>query len=172
MSESADPRTQQRIDWLRQVTLLQDIVGNATALAELASITEERPFPKGSKMTEEGKSGSDLFLLVRGTASVNKLTLAGDTYRVATISADQHAFFGEGGLLDNEARSATIVAESDCVCLVLAKPAFDKFAEKNPQWAFPIMARITQKVMSRLRKANADLLLLYNALVTEVRGDG
>jgi CRP-like cAMP-binding protein len=101
---------------------------------------------------------------------VYKSTLEGEPYKVAILKADSHAFFGEGGLLDSEARSATIRAETRCSCLVLKREAFERFCVGYPQFALPVLLRIARAVMSRLRKSNTDLSLLYNALVAEIRG--
>jgi CRP-like cAMP-binding protein len=111
-----------------------------------------------------------MFLLVEGDAVVTKSTPEGESYRVAILRAEQFAFFGEGGLLDSEARSATIRAETPCRCLVLHREMFEKFGREHPQWAMPILLRIARVVMTRLRKTNHDMGLLYNALVAEIRG--
>lgn len=166
---STQAQIQRRIESLRRISLFQDIAQNSEALQHLAEATVERSYQKGEQMIVEGKAGTELFLLIEGKASVFKATPDGELYKVAVIDAEQHAFFGEGGLLDGDARSATIQTETSCTCLVLEKAAFSRFGEKYPQWALPVMTRITQKVMVRLRKANLDLMLLYNALVAEVR---
>ena len=76
-------------------------------------------------------------------------------------------FFGEGGLLEADTRTATIRAESTCRCLVLAKADFEEFCTMNPQWALPILKRVAKAIMNRLKNMNNDLSLLYKALVDE-----
>jgi CRP-like cAMP-binding protein len=111
-----------------------------------------------------------MYFLMDGTASVYKCTTDGEPYKVAIIQGTQRAFFGEGGLLDLEARSATIRTETECRCLVLNGAEFAEFGRNYPQWALPVLNRIARAVMVRLRKTNNDLMLLYNALVAEIRG--
>ena len=86
------------------------------------------------------------------------------------MNGDQHPFFGEGALLDSDARSATIRAEDECHCLVLSREHFDQIGIQHPDWCLPVMRRISRVVMGRFKKANHDLLMLYHALVSEIRG--
>ena len=111
-----------------------------------------------------------MFILIEGAASVYRHTAEGELYRVTILNGEEHAFFGEGALLDSDSRSATIRADVECVCLVLGREAFAEFGKKHPAWAFPVLVRIARAVMARLRKTNQDLTLVYNALVSEIRG--
>lgn len=157
-------------EYLRQVSIFADLAGNPAALAELYALMELKSFRPGQDIMKEGEAGSELYILVEGEASVYKSTAEGDTYRVAILKAEYHAVLGEGGLLGADARSATIRAESTCRCLMLSRGNFEAFAQKSPQWALPVTLRIARAVMDRLKKVNNDLMLLYNALVAEVRG--
>jgi CRP/FNR family cyclic AMP-dependent transcriptional regulator len=158
------------VEVLREVVLFEDLRGISEALTELAGLMESRVFGPGQAILQEGESGSEMFLLTEGEASVFKKTAEGESYRVAILRGEQHAFFGEGGLLDSDARSATIRAESPCTCLVLSRERYEDFGRRHPEWAFPVSLRIARTVMARLRKTNNDLMLLYNALVSEIRG--
>lgn len=167
----AEANIQRRIDHLKNVGLLQDLKENAQALSELAMGMIEKKFYPGGAIITEGETGSEMFLLIKGQASVYKSTPEGDFYKVAILSGDHSACFGEGGLLGSDARSATIRADSACECLVLDRKAFEAFGKQYPQWALPVVYRITHAMMSRLKKANNDLMLLYKALVAEIRGN-
>ena len=157
-------------DYLREVSLFSDISEQPEALRFLVELMAERSFKPGEDILREGETGTDMFFLLQGEAGVFKSTLEGDQYKVFILKAANHAFFGEGGMLDSDARSATIRAETTCRCLVLGSDAFQKFSKQHPEWALPVLARIAQAVMARLRKTNHDLTLLYNALVSEIRG--
>ena len=89
---------------------------------------------------------------------------------VANLEGAARPSFGEGALIDTEARTATICAETTVVCLVLMRSNFEKFSAEHPHWAIPIYHRIAGAVLTRLRKTNNDLMLLYKALVAEIRG--
>jgi CRP/FNR family cyclic AMP-dependent transcriptional regulator len=165
-----DEGTREKIFHLQKVALLEDIRDNVEALRELSRRVSSQAFQPGDAIIREGDQGSELYILFEGDASVYKTTPEGEKYKVAVLKGSFHAFFGEGGLLDSEPRSATIVAESPLVCLVLDKAHFDDFCRAYPQWALPISLRIARVVLQRLSKTNTDLMLLYNALVAEIRG--
>jgi CRP-like cAMP-binding protein len=160
----------ERIECVRAVSLFCDLKDEREALRKLSESMEEKVYAPGDAMISEGETGCELFLLVSGKASVYKSTAEGDHYKVAVLDSAHHAFFGEGALLDSDARSATIKADTECHCLVLKRAGFDAFGEEHPQWALPVLHRIARAVMARLRKSNGDLMLLYNALVAEIRG--
>jgi len=159
-----------RMELLKGVSLFVDIRENPEALEEIAASMEERSYKPKSRIVKEGEAGSELFVLIEGEASVVKSTGEGDHYKVAILQGEHNPFFGEGGLLDSEARSATIEADTECRCLVLGFDSFQRFSKASPQWAFPVLQRIAKTVMARLRKSNQDLMLLYHALVEEIRG--
>jgi CRP-like cAMP-binding protein len=163
-------RAEERARLLQDVSLFADIKAIPGALDDLSRVMEVRTFKPGSPIIREGDTGSEMFLLVDGQASVHKSTAEGDEYKVAILSGGKHPFFGEGGLLDSDARSATIKADSLCYCIVLERAAFEEFGRRHPEWALPVLLRIARAVMARLRKTNTDLTLLYNALVAEIRG--
>jgi len=158
------------LDYLRNVSLFKDIENIPEALLKLADKLKSCDFKPGDSIITEGETGSELYLLMTGQASVYKSTAVGDQYKVAILHASNYVFFGEGGLLDSDSRSATIKADIRCTCLILARSAIDEFGKEHPQWALPILLRIARTVMERLRKTNNDLLLIYNALVSEIRG--
>lgn len=158
------------IEFLRAVSLFDEIKERHEVLSSLAGAMETRRYRAGEAILREGDAGAEMFLLTRGHAWVTKKTHDGDSYHVVLLRAEDHAFFGEGALLDAEARSATIVAESACLCLVLSRKAFQEFGQAHPQWAYPVLQRIARDVLSRLRKSNEDLMLLYHALISEIRG--
>jgi CRP-like cAMP-binding protein len=155
---------------LKSTPAFAGICENAECLEALGAWFKEVTFKKHEKIMTEGETGDHAYVLVNGTLSVLKTTLDGETYKVASLSSEVHPFFGEGTLLDSDPRSATIVAESDCVCLALSRQDFETFSAQHPAWALPILHQITQSVFKRLRKANQDLLLLHRALIAEIRG--
>jgi len=158
------------VQFLASVRLFQDLKSHPEAFAAIVALMEIRDYPVTSIIVRENEPGLEMFLLVEGRASVLKTTAEGELYRVAIMEGKDHAFFGEGGLLDSDSRSATIQAETACRCLVLSRESFQQFGNNHPQWALPVVFRIAKAVMTRLRKSNEDLILVYNALVAEIRG--
>lgn len=159
-------------DWepfLKKVTLFSDLSGNHQALRELSNIMHPQFYKKGSILIEQGQSGDEFFVLIRGDVSVSKKTPDGDEYKVALLGSENSPAFGEGGLMEGEVRSATILCESDATCLVLNKKDFDLFSQNKPEWALPIVKRIAKSIMTRLNQTSQDLILLHQALMKEIR---
>jgi CRP/FNR family cyclic AMP-dependent transcriptional regulator len=155
---------------LHDVVLFADIKEDKGAIEALASIMGERWIKTGDDILTEGTNGTEMFILLDGRASVYKSTPQGDHYKVAIFEGNKNIAFGESGLIDADSRSATIRADIECHVLVLERRAFEKYSSTYPQWALPIYRRIAQAVMARMKKTNNDMLLLYNALVDEIRG--
>jgi len=155
---------------LKLVGLLSDIKDDNNALTALAELVQTTHFKAGHNIIAEGAEGSEMFILVKGTASVIKSTPGGESYKVAILNGEKRLAFGEGGLIGAEKRGASICADTACDCLIINRDDFEKFALEHPACALPIYRRIAQSIMVRLRKTNEDMLLLYNALVAEIRG--
>ncbi len=155
---------------LKKVGVFIDIKDNELALAAFTKLIHEVHFEPNHNILVEGEEGAEMFVLVEGTASVFKSTPGGEPYKVAILKSENSPAFGEGGLIGSEKRGATIQADIACQCLKINRNDFEKFAGEFPAWALPIYRRIAQSVMLRLRQTNEDMLLLYNALVAEIRG--
>lgn len=164
-----DPRAETRA-LLSGVGLFVDLKDERAALDALSGIMQRKLFERGTTIVQEGAEGTEMYVLIEGDVGVFKSTPGGDEYIVAALKASTRPAFGEGSLVDSDRRTATIRAQDDCICLVLDRPDFEEFSRAYPQWALPIYRRIATGVMTRLRRTNDDMLLLYNALVSEIRG--
>lgn len=154
---------------LAHVTLFQDIKHLPEALSGFERIMKPVKFAKGHTLIQQGDAGHEFFVLLRGQVSIEKLTTEGDRYKVAVLNGDHHAAFGEGGLIEGEARSATVTCDSDVECLVLHREEFNQFAVEQPHFALPVVKRIALILMNRLNQTSNDLMLLHKALMSEIR---
>lgn len=170
LQKAPDSSRAQILESLKKVSLLSEIHNNDLALEAFSKLVTLVHFSSGHDIIREGSEGGELFILVKGNAAVYKATPGGEPYKVAILSGEKHVAFGEGGLIGSDQRGASIRTEDACDCLVINRPDFENFALEFPAWALPIYRRVAQSVMIRLRKSNDDMLLLYNALVAEIRG--
>lgn len=155
---------------LSDVNLFEDIKHIEGAIKSFAGFMEKVIFSKGQLIITEGEKGDRMFILTEGSASVFCNTPDGERFKVAVLKGEDRPFFGEGGLLDQDGRTATIVADIDCHALTITRQAFDDFGKQFPGLALPILKRASRAVMKRLSKQSSDMLLLYNALITTIRG--
>jgi CRP/FNR family transcriptional regulator, cyclic AMP receptor protein len=128
------------VDVLRQVALLAGL--QRAELERLAAQFKEHTFPQGSAVTREGERGAPVlafFVIAEGSASV---TVGSETK--AVLGPGDH--FGEIGLLYDQPRTATVIAEADLRCYALSAWDFRPFVEANPQ----IASQITETNAKRL----------------------
>ncbi|NDE16251.1 cyclic nucleotide-binding domain-containing protein [bacterium] len=158
------------LKYLEGVELLQELRQDPGGLKAFAEFLSVKDIPAGTEVIKEGDIGSSMYFLMSGRVLVMKRTLQGDFYPVAKLSGGTGIFFGEGALFGQEARSASVIADENCHCLVLDGGDFERFCRLYPQWSVSIILRLAKVVATRLRSLNHDYVLLYQALVSEIRG--
>jgi CRP-like cAMP-binding protein len=112
-------------------------------LTRVAHTFEERLFSEGERVLRQGLSGSALYIILDGSASV-----VIDGEERATLGRGE--FFGEVSILLGESPVADVVATQTLRCLVLAGAQVQDFLLANP----PVMYRMLQALARRLRNAN------------------
>lgn len=153
---------------LQQVSLFKEIKDNKDALEKIVSIITIRRFAHGDKIIKEGDQGDEMFILNKGKVRIEKKTLQDESYTVVSLSDEMNVFFGEQALMDNDFRSATVLAEIDCECYVIKKTDFDNLGNENPKIGLLITREIAKILSGRLRKTNQDIITLFEALVKQV----
>jgi small-conductance mechanosensitive channel len=89
---------------------------------------ERRVFMPGEVIVREGDEGTELFVIMSGSADV-EVSSGGTVSKVATMSAG--AFFGEMSLLTGAPRSATVRAATPVTVLAIGKEAMAAVLAKN-----------------------------------------
>lgn len=124
-------RTQlQNVDLLR--ALDDDVLDR---IAALVSVADHEP---GSVVLAEGDEAAGLFVVLRGTATVER---AGRP--VATIGAGEH--IGEIALLDGQQRMATVRAENDLRTGFLTSADFLDVLEQEPSVALELLLTLAAR---------------------------
>jgi CRP/FNR family cyclic AMP-dependent transcriptional regulator len=160
------------IEKLRKIELFQGIKDDDERLAKLAGIVSIRRCKAGHGVIAEGESGSELFILNNGTVDVLKRTLDNDVFTIVTLTDKEDVFFGELALMDEELRSASVTANTECEFLVIKRDDFNRLGEEDPRLGLSVTRAIGRAVSRRLRKTNEDLITLFEALVGEVAESG
>lgn len=113
----------------------------------LARATQEtRAFRAGDVIFKEGDPGTEFFVVKSGKVSVR---LGNRTLQ--SLGAGE--VFGEMALIDSQPRSATIIADSDCVVVPVSEKQFLFMTSEAPYFALSLMRVLVQ----RLRAANESL---------------
>lgn len=163
-------RHDQCVEILSRFMIFEDFKGHPEILTEFHKIMKPKNFSPGTLIIKEGETGSEMYLLLAGKVGVFKKTPSGDEYKVADLSDKMNIVFGEGAIIDVDTRSATIKALTEVECYEINSVDFESFSKNHPEWALPVFRRIARAIMGRLRKTNQDFMLVYNALVAEIKG--
>jgi CRP-like cAMP-binding protein len=119
-----------------------------SALQRFAEATREKSYPRGSVILFEHDPGDALFIVRQGRV---KVVLIGDDGReviLGVLGVGDH--FGELALIDDQPRSAHVIAMEDATLLVLHRDDFKKRVEESPSISWALM----QELSRRLRKAD------------------
>jgi SulP family sulfate permease len=108
--------------------------------------------PKGGVIFHQGDSGTDLFIVTRGTASAFIHQPTGRDIRLVTFAPG--TVFGELAILDAGPRSASIVADDDFVSYALSQAQFAALSSEAPAIAIKLLANLGRELSGRLRRAD------------------
>lgn len=153
---------------LSKISLFNNFKENKDELIKVANILKPIFFRVGDKIIVEDNDGDCLFILKSGKVLISKKTLEKEDYTIVTLSDEMNVFFGELALLDEDKRSATITALTDCELWSISRKDFFDLGEKEPYLCLIITREIARILASRLRKSNVDVITLFEALVEEI----
>ncbi len=108
--------------------------------------SKEKAFQAGEQIVKTGEAGLGFYVIMSGHAVVRK----GDR-TVAELGRGD--FFGEMALLDEQPRSADVVAKDATKCMVLLRWNFWSLVTKNPN----VVRGLLKEMARRLREANKAL---------------
>jgi CRP/FNR family cyclic AMP-dependent transcriptional regulator len=155
---------------IKRIPFFEKVKENEDYISRLIGIIKVKHVPAGEYIIREGDLGSEIYIAYSGEVEVRKKTRAGDDYTVIILRAEDNVFFGEMALIDDERRSATVMAKSDSTFLIISKRDFFALGDSHPQICLPITRAISQILASRLRKTTQDMLTIFDALVNEIKG--
>ena len=103
--------------------------------------SQERTVAAGTKLTEEGKPGDELFIIFEGECRITR-----NGKRVTDLGPGD--FFGELALLDKPVRDATITATSPMTVLVVRRREFEVLLIEVPSIARKLLRALAQRLHS------------------------
>ena len=152
---------------LRSVSIFAEL--DVQSAAELERLAQIREFEAGAVIASQEETGDALYVLVKGRV---KVVLYGDSGReiILNVFRSPGDFFGEMSLLDDEPRSATLVASEDSRLLVLSRTDFRAHIQRHPRTALRVLTELSR----RLRRAdevigNLALLDVYGRLAGKLK---
>ena len=155
---------QSPVEVLRKVPFFRDLPPDT--LRSFAGLTRERTYPKGSVIVFADDRGDSMFLVAAGQV---KVVLIGEDGREVILSVLQEgSFFGEMALLDDEPRSAHVIAMEDATLLVLRREDFQAQLRSSPEVAISLLRELSRRLRSADEKIGSLVLLDVNGRVANL----
>ena len=154
---------------LKVFPLLKDIKDEE--LKELDLLLKENKFNKGDNIITEGDEGNVMYVLIKGSVDIIKTTIYGDKFVCATLDDSMHPIFGEMALLDNDKRSATVTAKTECNTLSIDTKSFNEYIDKYPRAGVSLLKLMNLNLIRNIRVENENLKLVYQALIEEIESN-
>jgi CRP/FNR family cyclic AMP-dependent transcriptional regulator len=151
-------------DVLRRVPLFSDLAD--PELARFGEVLREREYPKNSVILFEDDPGDALYVVRAGQV---KVVLIGEDGREVILSVlTDGDFFGEMSLIDDEPRSAHVIAMKDSQLLVLRREDFQARLEAQPKIALKLLRVLVQRLRRADEKIGGLVLLDVNGRVARL----
>jgi CRP/FNR family cyclic AMP-dependent transcriptional regulator len=112
-------------------------------LKKFAMRFHEATYEANEVIVEQDKPGIGLHIVVSGSARVMRKHDDGSETQIDTL-LPKH-FFGELSLLDNEDRSASVIAQEKTVCLGLRKYDFLDELREEPEIAIEMLRELARR---------------------------
>ena len=143
------------VETLRGVPLFAQL--GPDELSRVAGAARERTYPKNSVILFEDDPGDALYVVVSGQV---KVVLIGEDGREVILSVlGDGDFFGEMSLIDDEPRSAHVIAMDDAALIVLRRDDFQQALEDHPRIALGLLRALSRRLRRADDKIGALVLL-------------
>jgi CRP-like cAMP-binding protein len=113
-------------------------------LERLAQTVRTQSYKSGEKLAERGQDADHVCFVISGNLRVLNYSSAGRMVRYAALRTGD--FFGELAAIDGQPRSATVVAESDCVIATLSAKNFQDLIPSQPEFSIALIERLASIV--------------------------
>ena len=141
-------------DMLLDCELFRDFPqAELTAVARYFSVSK---IEADGVIFEEGDIGQFMAIVNTGKVAILKANQDDQNVHLATLARGRS--FGEMAVLDGERRSATCMAESECILLTLSKESLDKMLIETPRTGARVIRAVAVALSRRLRMADGKLV--------------
>jgi len=118
---------------------------------KIAGLGRQARFHPGSSIVRKGTPGDDFFVIIDGEASVHR------SHDLPPIPIGPGAYFGEMSLIDGSERSASVLADTEMLCLRLSRVPFGKMLKSEPEIAIAMLREFAGRIR-RLQEERAATL--------------
>ncbi|MBW1953801.1 MAG: cyclic nucleotide-binding domain-containing protein [Deltaproteobacteria bacterium] len=132
--------------------------------------------PAQTIIMTEGEPGEVMYIMCAGEVEITKRLILEFEDRaprdkvMIRLKAEDGVIFGEMALIENDVRSATVKALTECKLLELSKDRFYQLIQQNPAMGIKMLWRLSQMLSQRLRKTDEEVVKLTTALAISLEG--
>ena len=142
-------------DFLATVPLFSGV--DRSEMGRFSDLTREKSYPKGSVIVFEDDPGDSLFVVREGRVRVVLVAEDGREVILGVLGVGEH--FGELSLIDDQPRSAHVIAMEDATLLVLRREDFRKRVEQSPSVAWALLIELSRRLRAADGKIGGLVLL-------------
>jgi CRP-like cAMP-binding protein len=124
------------VSQLQRVPLFAEVPDES--LAKIAPFTKIDEFPEGKTVLKEGGYSNDFFVIENGTAKVER---SGE--QLAELGPGD--VFGEQGLLEHQARSASVIATSDLKVIKIEHWELSRMRKSMPEVVEQLRSKVEER---------------------------
>ena len=152
------------VEVLKRVPLFSGL--SEADIQSFADLARERSYPKGSVIVFEDDPGDAMYLVAAGQVKV--VLIAEDGREVILSVLGEGSFFGEMSVIDEEPRSAHVIAMEDSNLLVLRREDFHARLRQSPEVAISLLKEISRRLRRADEKIGSLVLLDVNGRVAHL----
>ena len=131
---------------------------DASVLEFLMSILDVARFDSVTMILHHREASKSIYFITSGRVGVYIRGNTDQSLRIASIS--EGMFFGEIGVLDQQSRSADVLADEAVTCLCLNSEDFEQLSATRPQLKIKLLENLVQHFCGHLRAANEKVQIL------------
>jgi len=130
----------------------------------------QREYADGTMIFSEHEPGEDLYVIQQGKVNITKIINNKEVLLAVLQPGD---IFGEMALLENKPRSASAIANGDCVLMQINKSNFQTMVSAQPQLATKLIQLLSERIWTAYKQLENLMLKdpmarIYDTLLTQV----
>ena len=122
----------------------------------LAEYMQAYEAPTGAVLMSEFDDSHGMFLLIKGTVEIVKMD--SDKNQKTLYVRNPGCVLGEISMLGGGPRSASVVAKTECLVLLLTADNLDRLRRERPDEAFALMRQAIRSMANRLRQSSGQVV--------------
>ena len=135
---------------LTKVPIFKDL--NRREFNRIESILHRRTYAADECIVREGDMGVGMYVILSGEVDIVHVSDSGEEVRLATFGPGD--FFGDQVLVDESARTASVIVRQPCRAVGFFRPDLLELIERSPRLGLKIVMRLSQMISVRLRQTN------------------